>query len=151
MLQIFNSLQEIRNFGSASITPQEIYKIFERRGAVATKITRERYQHGSIRRVKRASGFAWEFRYYVVEDDKRTDKTQTLDGATYKTEKAVRRKIEGQLLKLNEGTEYAHRNDVTFKTLLERYIEEEIPERHTTKSGYTSIINMYLRPRWEDK
>jgi hypothetical protein len=27
------------------------------------KAARERYQHGSIRRVKRAKGFAWEFRY----------------------------------------------------------------------------------------
>jgi integrase len=112
------------------------------------KITRERYQHGSIRRVKRANGFAWEFRYYVVEDGKRSHKTQTFDGATYKTEKAVRQKIEGQLLKLNDGTEYARGNDVTFNALLERYIEEEIPERHATKGGYTSIINVHLRPRW---
>jgi hypothetical protein len=29
------------------------------------KIRRDKYQQGSIRRVKRANGFAWEFRYYV--------------------------------------------------------------------------------------
>jgi hypothetical protein len=29
------------------------------------KIRRHKYQQGSIRRVKRANGFAWEFRFYV--------------------------------------------------------------------------------------
>jgi AraC-like DNA-binding protein len=35
------------------------------------KIRRERYQHGSIRKLKRTNGFAWEFRYRVSEDGKR--------------------------------------------------------------------------------
>ena len=111
--------------------------------------TTDRYQQGAIRRVKRAKGFAWEFRYYIIEDGKRTHKTQTFDGAIYKTEKAVRQKVEGQLLKLNDGTEYAHGNEVTFNALLGRYIEEEMPERHATKNGYTSIIKVHLRPGGE--
>jgi hypothetical protein len=31
------------------------------------KTMTERYQHGSIRRVRRVKGFAWEFRYYADE------------------------------------------------------------------------------------
>jgi len=31
------------------------------------KKTVDRYQHGSVRKVKRAQGFAWEFRYCVME------------------------------------------------------------------------------------
>jgi integrase len=112
------------------------------------KTHRDRYQHGSIRRVKRAKGFAWEFRYYVVEGRKRTPKSQYFDGAIYKTEKAVRQKVEAQLLKLNEGTEYARANEVSFNALLDRYSAEEMPERRATKGGYTSIINMHLRPKW---
>jgi hypothetical protein len=77
------------------------------------KIHRERYQHGSIRRVKRAKGFAWEFRYYVEEGGKRTPKSQYFDGDVYKNAKSVRQKLEAQLLKLNEGTEYARANDVS--------------------------------------
>jgi integrase len=115
------------------------------------KITRERYQHGSIRRVKRSNGFAWEFRYRVEENGKRTHKTQTFDGKAYPTEKAVRQKLEGQLLKLNDGTDYAQGADVTFNALLERYIDEEMPDRHATKNGYTSIINVHLRPRWGEE
>src|SRR5258705_3993692 len=114
----------------------------------AMKIHRERYQHGSIRRVKRAKGFAWEFRYYVEDGGKRTPKSQYFDGAVYKTAKAVRQKVESQLLKLNEGTEYARANDASFGALLDRYIAEEMPARHATKGGYTSIINTHLRPNW---
>jgi integrase len=112
------------------------------------KTTSERYQHGSIRRVKRAKGFAWEFRYYVREGAKRVLKLQTFDSSIYKTEKAVRQHLEGFLVKLNEKTEYARSTDVTFSALLDRYIEEEMPARHSTKGSYTSIINKRLRPQW---
>jgi hypothetical protein len=79
---------------------------------------RERYQHGSIRRVKRAKGFAWEFRYYVRKRGKRHLKTQTFDGAVYKTEKALRQHLESFVFKLNETTEYARSAEVTFNALL---------------------------------
>ena len=49
---------------------------------------------------------------------------------------------------MNEGTEYSRANDVSFNALLERYIAEEMPARHATKGGYTSIINTHLRPKW---
>lgn len=112
------------------------------------KKTAERYQHGAIRRVKRAKGFAWEFRYYVHEDGERVRKLQTFDSSIYKTEKAVRQHLEGFLVKLNEKTEYARSADVTFNALLDRYIEEEMPTRHSTKGSYTSIINKRFRPQW---
>jgi hypothetical protein len=54
------------------------------------KKTVDRYQHGSVRKVRRAQGFAWEFRYYVMEESMRKPKVQTFDSAIYKTEKALR-------------------------------------------------------------
>ena len=108
----------------------------------------QRYQHGSIRRVKRAKGFAWEFRYYVQEGGKRVPKLQTFSSSAFKTEKALRQHLEGFVLKLNAKTEYAQSADVTFNALLERYIEEEMPTRRATTGSYTSIINRHLRPRW---
>lgn len=109
---------------------------------------REKYQQGSIRRVKRANGFAWEFRYYVEGDGKRVLKSQYFDGAIYRTEKSVRQKVESQLLKLNENTEYARANDVSFGALLDRYVAEELPSRSSTRSSYTTIINKHFRPKW---
>jgi integrase len=109
---------------------------------------RERYQHGSIRRVRRAKGFAWEFRYYIRKRGKRLLKTQTFDGAVYKTEKALRQHLESFVLKLNENTEYARSAEVTFNVLLDRYIEEEMPVRRSTQGSYRSIIKNHLRPQW---
>jgi hypothetical protein len=54
------------------------------------KVRRDKYQQGSIRRVKRANGFAWEFRYYVEQNGKRVLRSQYFDGSLYRTEKAVR-------------------------------------------------------------
>ena len=110
--------------------------------------TTDRYQQGAIRRVKRAKGVAWEFRYYVVESGERVRKVQTFDSAIYKTEKSVRQHLEDFILKLNEKTEYARSAGVTFNALLDRYIDEEMPARHSTKGSYTSIINKRLRPQW---
>ena len=110
--------------------------------------TTDRYQQGAIRRVKRAKGFAWEFRYYVVENGERVRKVQTFDSAIYKTEKSVRQHLESFIVKLNEKTEYARSAGVTFNALLDRYIDEEMPARHSTKGSYTSIINKRLRPQW---
>jgi integrase len=73
---------------------------------------------------------------------------QTFDSAIYKTEKSVRQHLEGFIVKLNEKTEYARSAGVTFNALLDRYIEEEMPARHSTKGSYTSIINKRLRPQW---
>ena len=115
------------------------------------KSRRDKYQQGSIRRVKRASGFAWEFRYYVEEDGKRVLRSQYFDGALYRTEKSVRQKVESQLLKLNEDTEYARAKNVTFNALLDRYVVEEMPARHATKGSYTSIIKRRLRPQWGER
>jgi hypothetical protein len=112
------------------------------------KKTVDRYQHGSVRKVKRAQGFAWEFRYYVMEGSKRKPKVQTFDSAIYKTEKALRQHLESFVVKLNEKTEYARSAGVTFGALLDRYIAEEMPQRKSTKGGYLSIINSKLRPQW---
>ena len=112
------------------------------------KQRRDKYQQGSIRRVKRANGFSWEFRYYVEVSGKRVLRSQYFDGMIYRTERAVRQKVESQLLKLNETTEYARAKDVTFNALLDRYLAEEIPARASTKNSYISIIKRHLRPQW---
>jgi hypothetical protein len=70
------------------------------------KKTVDRYQHGSVRKVKRAHGFAWEFRYYVMEGSKRKPKVQTFESAIYETDKDLRQHLESFVVKLNEKTEY---------------------------------------------
>ena len=73
----------------------------------------------------------------MEQDGKRLLRSQYFGGKIYKTERAVRQKVEAQLLKLNERTENARADDVTFNALLDRYIAEEMPARHATKESYT--------------
>jgi integrase len=113
------------------------------------QIKRSRYQHGSIRKVLRAKGFAWEYRYYVDEDGKRKLKAQTFDGRLYRTETDVRRAVDSQLHELNKTSGYSPALVVTFGFLLDRYIAEEIPSRKSTRDSYMSLIKNHLRPRWE--
>ena len=69
------------------------------------KISRDRYQHGSVRKAPRSQGFAWEFRFYsTAPDGKRKLKVQTFDSLKYPTERDVRKAVEGQLSALNAGT-----------------------------------------------
>ena len=82
-----------------------------------------------------------------MEGSVRKPKTQ-LDPAIYKTEKALRQHLESFIVKLNEKTEYARSAGVTFGALLDRYIDEEMLQRKSTKGGYLSIINSKLRPQW---
>ncbi len=113
------------------------------------KITRNRYQQGSIRKVPRAKGFAWEYRYYVTSDGKRKLKMQTFSGKLCATEADVRRAVGARVPGLNDGTKYSPSVAVTFGALLDRYIAEELPPRKSTRDSYTSIIKNHLRPRWE--
>ena len=114
------------------------------------KITRNRYQQGSIRKVTRAKGFAWEYRYYVTADGKRKLKMQTFNGKLYGTEADVRRAVGASVPRLNDATPYTPPVAVTFGALLDRYIAEEMPPRKSTSDSYTSIIKNHLRPRWEN-
>ena len=91
------------------------------------KISRERYQHGSVRKVPRSQGFAWEFRFYIkAPDGKRKLKAETFDSAKYPTERDVRIAVEGQLSSLNAGT-LGGKVAATLGTIIDRYMEEEFP------------------------
>jgi integrase len=114
------------------------------------RIHRERYQHGSIRKVPRAHGFAWEFRFYQTVDGKRKLKVQTFDSMKYPTETAVRKAVEGQLGALTAGT-LGGKVAATLGTIIDRYMREDFKTlRHSTQTTNQSLIDLHIRPKWED-
>lgn len=115
------------------------------------RFKRERYQHGSIRKVPRAKGFAWEFRYYDnAPDGQRKLRVQTFDAVQFPTETAVRKAIEPQLASLNAGT-LGGKIDATLGTIIDRYLREELPTlRHSTQTTNKSLIELHIRPKWGD-
>jgi len=114
------------------------------------KVSRERYQHGSIRKVPRVHGFAWEFRFYQTVDGKRKLKVQIFDSVTYPTETAACKAVVGQLGALNWGT-LAGRVAATLGTVINRYMREDFTTlRHSTQTTNKSLIDLHIRPKWED-
>ena len=116
-------------------------------------MTRACYQFGSLTRKKRAKGSdAWEFRYYEsTEQGERERKTCTIGTVEkFKTKALAQKAVEALLLKLNSETPQQRMAVVSFGTICDRYLEEEMPERHSTSRSYRSNIKNYLRPRWGD-
>jgi len=112
---------------------------------------RERYQQGSIRKVKRAKGFAWEYRYYVTQDGKRVLKTQSFSSVSFPTAKALRQHLAGFTEKLNRRSVEAPLLDVAFNVVIDRYMKEEMPGRHSTQGSYQSMIRRHIRTQWGSK
>jgi integrase len=115
------------------------------------KVRRERYQHGSVRKVPRSQGFAWEFRFYITSSNgKRKLKVQTFDSIKYPTARDVRIAVESQLSSLNAGT-LGGKVAATLGTIIDRYIKEEFPSlRHSTQTTNKSLIDLHIRPKWQD-
>ena len=113
---------------------------------------RARYQFGSVTLKKRAKGAdVWEFRYYETQADGTRKRKATFIGTTnqYKNKSDARVAVEALLLKLNEEKPQHHLGAVTFGGIIDRYIEEELPQRYSTRKSYLSNIKLYIRPRWE--
>jgi integrase len=115
------------------------------------RVNRDRYQHGSIRKVPRAQGFAWEFRFYATAPDgNRKLKVQTFDSARYPTERDVRKAVEGQLSALNAGT-LGGKVAATMGDIIARYMLEEFPAlRHSTQTTNKSLLDVHIKPKWQD-
>ena len=113
------------------------------------KFTRDRYQHGSLRRVPRSKGpDVWEFRYSAYEDGVRKQKQLTLSSKKYPTEAAVKRKVEGLLLKVNADSSSSAIQEPTLEAVMEVFTREELPERLKSQQNYRLMMDRHIRPTW---
>ncbi|MFP5228730.1 MAG: tyrosine-type recombinase/integrase [Acidobacteriota bacterium] len=113
------------------------------------KFTRDRYQHGSLRRVQRAKGpDVWEFRYSTYENCVRKQRQLTLSSKKYPSEAAVKRKVEGLLLKLNSGTSSTTLQEPTLEAVMEIFTREEMPERVKSQQNYRLLMDRHIQPKW---
>jgi len=53
-------------------------------------------------------------------------------------------------LRLTANSDNPTSRTITFGALLERYLAEELPERHSTSLAYRSYIETHIRPKWAD-
>lgn len=127
--------------------------------------TRQRYQNGSFRKIKRKKGPpVWEFRYRDRSIPGNPQKAITLNTEEFPTEAAARRHVEALLWKVNEGSQQATLTELTFSGLCERFSEDEhLREisklragqtntfgtlKVSTAKSYVQIIDSHILPRW---
>ena len=113
------------------------------------KFTRDRYQQGSLRRVKRATGpDVWEFRFSTYEDGVRKQRQLTLSVKKFPTETAARRKVEALVLQLNSDAPSSALQVPTLASVMEIFADEEMPERLKSQQNYRLLMNKHIQPKW---
>jgi integrase len=105
---------------------------------------RARYQQGSIRKVERAKGFAWEVRFSEWKNGKRHQRTLTFDPAEYPTEKDVRKGLELTVSQVNAEAG-AVKADSKFMDICALYRQEHLPTlEHSTRYTNTYLLDDYI-------
>ena len=102
-----------------------------------------------MRRVPRAKGpDVWEFRYSTYENGVRKQQQLTLSSKKYPSEAAVKRKVEGLLLKLNSGIPSTALQEPTLEAVMEIFTREEMPERVKSQQNYRLLMDRHIQPKW---
>jgi hypothetical protein len=116
------------------------------------KFTRDRYQQGSLRRVRRANGpDVWEFRFSSYENGVRKQRQLTLSAKKFPSETAVRKKVEALVLRLNSDSPAPAIQEPTLAAVMEVYSREEMPDRPKSQQNYRLLMNRHIQPKWGSK
>jgi len=110
---------------------------------------RQRYQFGSVERKARKKGpDVWALRYREHLLDGTNCHKSLIVGtvAQHATESQARRAAQTLLLRINADNPSA--GAVTFGAVIERYLAEELPGRHSTARGYRSWLKNHIKPKW---
>jgi len=112
--------------------------------------TRNSFQKGCIALHKRTSGdHVWIYRWR----DKNGIRRGEIVGTISQFRNLSQARVEAERLKLREkhlGAHNAEKNGtITFGQLVERYKNERMPQRFSTKHSYTSWLDLHILPRWQ--
>jgi integrase len=114
------------------------------------KAKRSRYQQGTVRRVARANGFAWEVRFSETVNGQRKRKTIIFDAAEYRTEKDVRKAIQGQVALANTDNA-RHKVGATFGDIITIYRRDHLPTlRHSAQIKARYLLDRFIEPKWTE-
>ncbi len=90
------------------------------------RVKRSQYQQGSIRKVRKAKGYAWEVRFSEWLNGKRFQRTMTFQGTEYPKEADVRKAIELTVSQINSGTA-GEKADARFGAIITLYRRKFLP------------------------
>ena len=112
---------------------------------------RTRYQHGNLQLDTRKNGpDVWVYRWREYGANGKMNRRGEMIGTVdkYPTKADALRACEH--LQLTANSENPTSRTIGFGALLDRYIAEEMPERHSTNMAYRSYIETHIRPKWAD-
>jgi integrase len=112
---------------------------------------RTRYQQGNLQLDKRKNGpDVWVYRWREYAPAGKVNRRGEMIGTVdqYPTKAEARRACEH--LQLTANSENPTSRTIGFGALLDRYVAEEMPERHSTNLAYRSYIETHIRPKWAD-
>jgi integrase len=115
------------------------------------KTKRARYQQGSIKKVARAKGFAWEVRFSSTVNGTRTRKTLIFESDSHPTEASVRKAIQTQVALANSQNERS-KVAARFGALTDLYRREQLPNlRNSTRQKNAYLLRDFIEPKWADE
>lgn len=118
---------------------------------------RARYQKGSLKRIKRKSGYlVWIFRWRETDADGKRRPKKIVVGPVSElpTESDARRALQALRINVNLDLSEQARPPRNFRTLVDHYRLKELvyqnDERkaYSTKKGYESYLKNWIVPRW---
>lgn len=113
---------------------------------------RTRFQKGSLGRKARSQGSdVWEYRYYAPAVDGRRRRKTIMIGTTdqYPTRESAEQVVETLRPWINAGLP-VRSSPLTIGGLIEFYIAQELPERHSTQRSYLTGLNKWIGPKWSE-
>ena len=107
------------------------------------KFTRNRYQQGSLRKVRRKSGAeVWEYRFRNHAEPGSPMRQITLSVLEYPTETKALVRLQEDVLRINDSKAFKAHNKPTLGLVIDRFIKEErLEEIVTQPPGETSITD----------
>jgi integrase len=129
------------------------------------KFTRNRYQEGSLRRVRRKSGAEmWEYRYRNHAEPGSPMRQMTLSVLEYPTASKARIRLQEEVLRINGPESFRAHVKPTLGVVIEKFKTEERFEEilkmppgsevssdgmsYSTVAGYSSYLTKHIEPRW---
>ncbi len=109
---------------------------------------RTRYQFGWLRRKPRRRGpdvWVWVHRSKGPTGKSKENAVIVGNVAQYPTEAEAWRAAEGLRLAVNSAQRI---EAVTFSAVIDRYLREKLPKRHSSASKYRSWLTHHIQPKW---
>lgn len=111
---------------------------------------RARYQFGHLRRKPRKRGpDVWVWERSCSSPDSRRKREAVIVGNVEQYPTEAKAWLAAESFRLAATSEPQSEN-VLFGALIDRYIREKLPRRHSTASKYRSWITHHVKPKWEN-